>query len=216
MAHGRHAEVPGDIDHATAFVASGKWQGERDDPTVLRAHPGPVQLDRTPHDDCTGDVAPGGRRCGTRTGSVPRVDPARTHGHRRGLFLMATSQTPRDQPRAMPPLVTRDGQQPVGGHPPLTKADHRLDKIGSTNDVRLVCAHRTGTGSLSGRPAGSAGASVGTCSGYAGASMGSTTIRREGPGTLPRTRTARAGRCAAADEVITPPDDGQGVRAVRF
>jgi hypothetical protein len=50
----------------------------------------------------------------------------------------------------------------------------------------LARAHRAGTGSSSGRTRGSAGGSAGNRGGSTGASIGSTTIRREGPGRLPR------------------------------
>jgi len=110
--------------------------------------------------------------------------------------LVFACETPCCHRGLLPLLVTGDGQQSCLPHPPVPEADYRLDQVRTS---RRRGIHRAGAGSSSGWRAGSAGALVGTRAGSAGISMGSTTIRRDGPGRFPWHL------CGIANTLIFPP-----------
>lgn len=186
MARGRDAESSCDVDDAITLTPARQGQRKGDDPTVLGAHTAQVKLDRPPHDDRACDVVPAGRRRGARAGVVPGVDAAGACRSRCRFVRMAAEKASRIQHRLLPQLITGDGLQAFLSQAPLAEADYRSDEVGRRRGLLLARAHRAGTGSSSGRTRGSAGGSAGNRGGSTGASIGSTTIRREGPGRLPR------------------------------
>jgi hypothetical protein len=156
---------------------------------VLGAHPERVELHLAPQRDRAGDEVAGGGPAQHRARLVPRVDAARAVVPGRGLGVRGVVGTARRGVHAAaPPLVQVGRPQAIVVEAPVAVSDHPLDQIGRAHAGRLR-AHGVGTGS-SRRGAGSrsgsrSGAGVSRGRAGAGTSIGSTVMRRDGPGSEP-------------------------------
>jgi hypothetical protein len=192
--HDLDLERGGELHHATPLGCTCQWKDKGDDRGVLRAHAGRMELDVTPQHDGAGYEL-GGRVAEARARSVPGMDAAHAVVAWRWI-RMTTAQRAACGVDAAPPGIVDEGrpQGPVV-EAPLAVADHRLDEIrGACRECGGRVQHgragsRTGGGSRSGPrrgrsgiPGGCAGTVGGVC---VGTRIGSTVIRRDGPGSVP-------------------------------